>query len=102
VIGRQRPGTADGTCFVTLEDEHGAVNVIIWGRDFDRWRATVVAARFLLVDATIERQGAVVHAIARAVSAVRPAADTFSDDRGAAPAAAQAQLAFPFAARNFH
>ena len=46
LIGRQRPGTADGTCFVTLEDEFGMVNVIVWGRDFDRWRQTVVTSTF--------------------------------------------------------
>jgi error-prone DNA polymerase len=86
VIGRQRPGTADGTCFVTLEDEHGMVNVIVWGRDFDRWRQTVVTAQFLLVDGVIERQGIVVHMIAHKVTAVSPAH--------------QAEL--PFKSRDFH
>jgi error-prone DNA polymerase len=100
VTGRQRPGTADGTCFVTLEDEHGQINVIIWGRDFDRWRSTVVGAQFLLVDAVVERQGIVVHAIARAVRTITPSTETFSardDDNRAATT----QLAFPFEARSF-
>jgi error-prone DNA polymerase len=103
VTGRQRPGTADGTCFVTLEDEHGQVNVIVWGRDFDRWRTTIVGARFLLVDAVIERQGIVVHAIARAVAAVTPSAHAFGVAGGVVEAAgpAGAQLALPFASRDF-
>ena len=101
VTGRQRPGTADGTCFVTLEDEHGQVNVIIWGRDFDRWRTTVVGARFLLVDAVVERQGLVVHAIARAVAAVTPSADAVGRRGEADAPASAAQLAFPFEARSF-
>jgi len=103
VTGRQRPGTADGTCFVTLEDEHGSVNVIVWGRDFDRWRTTIVSARFLLVDAVIERQGAVVHAIALAVAAVTPSADAFGrpvDDRADAGVGLD-QLALPFSSRDF-
>jgi error-prone DNA polymerase len=88
VIGRQRPGTADGTCFVTLEDEHGLVNVVVWGRDFDRWRHTVVTATFLLVDGVIEREGLVVHLISHAVRSVRPRLDT--------------QMRLPFASRDFH
>ncbi len=105
VIGRQRPGTADGTCFVTLEDEHGHVNVIVWGRDFDRWRSTVVNAHFLLVDGVIERQadgarpearsGHVVHLIAHAVTDVRPKRGTFGGQ-------GRAQLELPFASRDFH
>ena len=97
VIGRQRPGTSDGTCFVTLEDEHGHVNVIVWGRDFDRWRATVVNAQFLLVDGVVERQGLVVHLIAHGVTAVRPRHGTFGGG-----ADARAQLELPFASRGFH
>jgi error-prone DNA polymerase len=104
VIGRQRPGTADGTCFVTLEDEHGTVNVVVWGRDFDRWRSTVVTARFLLVDAVIERQGIVVHAIARAVHAITPTESTFGGGATGEPTSSkgEAQLDFPFVARSFH
>jgi error-prone DNA polymerase len=94
VIGRQRPGTADGTCFVTLEDEHGMVNVIVWGRDFDRWRQTVVTAQFLLVDGVIERQGIVVHMIAKRVQAVR------QSELDATGRAHQEEL--PFKSRDFH
>ncbi len=100
VIGRQRPGTADGTCFLTLEDEHGSANVIVWGRDFERWRTTIVSARFLLVDSVVERQGRVVHAIARGVAAVTPSADAFG--RVVDEQAVGAQLSLPFSSRNFH
>jgi error-prone DNA polymerase len=92
VIGRQRPGTADGTCFVTLEDEHGMVNVIVWGRDFDRWRQTVVTAQFLLVDGVIERQGLVVHMIAQRVQAVSA---SMGEEHGR-------QEELPFKSRDFH
>jgi error-prone DNA polymerase len=96
VIGRQRPGTADGTCFVTLEDETGMVNVVVWGRDFDRWHATVVASSFLLFRGKIERKDGVVHVIAEDVAAV--GADLDGDVEGAG----DVQLEFPFNARSFH
>ena len=99
VIGRQRPGTADGTCFVTLEDEYGMVNVIVWGRDFERQRSIIVTNQFLLIDAVIERKGLVVHAIARAVMGISPQAGTFD---GGSREGKDAQLAFPFDGRNFH
>jgi error-prone DNA polymerase len=92
VIGRQRPGTADGTCFVTLEDETGLVNVIVWGRDFDAWRATVVTCSFLLFEGEVERQGLVVHLIAKAVTGIT------ARMRQEGPV----QLGFPFKSRSFH
>jgi error-prone DNA polymerase len=98
VIGRQRPGTADGTCFLTLEDEYGMVNVVVWGRDFERQRVVIVTSRFVVVEAVIEREGLVVHAIARAVVGVSPRDGALW--RGALDER-EGQLAFPFAGRNF-
>ncbi|HEY1099220.1 MAG TPA: OB-fold nucleic acid binding domain-containing protein [Myxococcota bacterium] len=99
VIGRQRPGTADGTCFVTLEDEYGHINVIVWGREYERWRGTIVTNQFLLVDASIEREGQVIHAIARGVAGVSGRALARVDDRGGV---GRAQGELPFASRDFH
>lgn len=75
VTGRQRPGTADGTCFVTLEDETGMSNVVVWGRDFERWRTAIVTSPFLAVEGVVEREGIVVHFIAKAVHGFRPQAN---------------------------
>ncbi|MCP4502786.1 MAG: DNA polymerase III subunit alpha [Deltaproteobacteria bacterium] len=75
VTGRQRPGTADGTCFVTLEDESGMGNVVVWGRDFDEWRLQVVTSPFLVVDGVIERNGRVIHIIAKGVIGVHAFCD---------------------------
>jgi error-prone DNA polymerase len=96
VIGRQRPGTADGTCFVTLEDEGGMVNVVVWGRDFDTWRTAIVTSTFLLFRGRIEKQGAVVHLIADGAHAV-----TTQMVEGEKSQQAH-QLGFPFQARSFH
>ncbi len=50
VIMRQRPGSASGTMFVTLEDETGPVNVIVWSSLVEEWREVVLRARLLVVE----------------------------------------------------
>jgi len=87
VIGRQRPGTADGTCFVTLEDETGLVNVVVWGRDFEAWRLAIVTSSFLRVTGRVEREGIVVHLIADGVEKILASAD---------------DEPFPYRSRDFH
>jgi error-prone DNA polymerase len=64
VIGRQRPDTASGVVFVTLEDETGATNVIVWRDLGDRQRRELLGSRLLAVYGRVEREGEVVHLIA--------------------------------------
>ena len=64
VIGRQRPDTASGVVFVTVEDETGALNVIVWRDLGDRQRRELLGARLLGVYGKVEREGAVVHVLA--------------------------------------
>ena len=64
VITRQRPGTASGVVFLTLEDETGVSNVVIWRRVFERFRRAVMGGRLLRVTGRLEREGIVVHLIA--------------------------------------
>jgi error-prone DNA polymerase len=64
VINRQRPGTASGVIFLTLEDETGHVNVVVWNRTAVRQRRPLLAARLLEVAGTLEREGPVIHLIA--------------------------------------
>jgi error-prone DNA polymerase len=64
VIGRQRPDTASGVVFVTIEDETGATNVIVWRDLGDRQRRELLGARLLGVYGKVEREGAVVHVLA--------------------------------------
>ncbi len=63
VIGRQRPDTASGVIFVTLEDETGAINVIVWRDLADRQRRELLGSRLLAVYGTVEREGEVVHVV---------------------------------------
>jgi error-prone DNA polymerase len=64
VIGRQRPDTASGVIFVTLEDESGCINVVVWRDLAQRQRRELLGSRLLGVYGTIEREGQVVHLIA--------------------------------------
>jgi error-prone DNA polymerase len=59
VITRQRPGTAKGFVFLTLEDETGISNIIVRPDLFDRQRMTVIRQPFLLVDGVLQNQGGV-------------------------------------------
>jgi error-prone DNA polymerase len=65
VTCRQRPDTASGVVFVTLEDETGNINVVVWSRLVERQRRELLGARLLGVHGTIERDGEVVHLVAR-------------------------------------
>jgi error-prone DNA polymerase len=64
VIGRQRPDTASGVIFVTIEDETGATNVVVWRNLSERQRREVLGARLLAVYGRVEREGSIVHLIA--------------------------------------
>jgi error-prone DNA polymerase len=65
VLVRQRPGTASGVIFSTLEDETGVVNVIIWPKMFERYRRIVLGARLLGVRGQLQSEQNVIHVVAR-------------------------------------
>ena len=65
VITRQRPGTASGVIFLTLEDETGVSNVVVWPKIYERFRRIVMGARLLRVTGYLQREGIVVHLIAQ-------------------------------------
>jgi len=64
VLVRQRPGTAKGVIFLTLEDETGIVNVVVWPKVFERNRRVLMTAQFLAVRGKIQREGLVIHVVA--------------------------------------
>ncbi|MBV8593446.1 MAG: error-prone DNA polymerase, partial [Caulobacteraceae bacterium] len=64
VLIRQRPGTAKGIVFMTLEDETGSANAVIWRDIFIRNRRTVMTASFLVVHGRLQRAGEVIHVVA--------------------------------------
>ena len=64
VVGRQKPGTASGVIFLTLEDEFGMVNVVVWKDLGERQRRVLVDSQLLRIDGRLEMQHDVVHLIA--------------------------------------
>ena len=65
VTGKQRPGTASGVIFLTLEDETGNSNIVIWKSVQQRCRQALLKAQLLMVKGVIETDGEVVHIIAQ-------------------------------------
>ena len=65
VITKQRPGTASGVTFVTLEDESGYVNLIVWKQVAERYRAALLNSRLMGVSGELQIEGEVIHVIAR-------------------------------------
>ena len=65
VITRQHPMSAGGTVFITVEDEHGTANLIVWQSLTERYRREVLGARLLTVDGELQKEGDVIHIVAR-------------------------------------
>jgi len=64
VTGRQRPGTASGVLFLTLEDETGNINVVVWRDRQERFRRALLSGQLLLVKGVMESRDSVIHVIA--------------------------------------
>ena len=64
VTGRQMPGTAKGTVFITLEDAHYSLNVIVWPAIVRAYRAALLGSHLLGVSGRIQKQGKIIHLIA--------------------------------------
>lgn len=65
ILVRQRPGSAKGVMFMTIKDETGVANVVIWEKVFERFRRVVLGAGMIGIKGRIQREGEVVHVIAR-------------------------------------
>jgi len=63
VLVRQRPGTAKGVIFITLEDESGIANLVVWQDIFERYRRVVLGAKLLGVTGRVQREGRVIHVV---------------------------------------
>ncbi|MFN3209114.1 MAG: OB-fold nucleic acid binding domain-containing protein [Roseovarius sp.] len=82
VILRQRPGTAKGVIFLTLEDETGVVNIVVWRALYEAYRRAVISGRLLRVTGRIQRQSDVVHLVAEQVEDISPLLDRLVDVPG--------------------
>jgi error-prone DNA polymerase len=65
VLVRQRPGSAKGVMFITLEDESGVANLVVWPNVFEKNRRTILSAGMIAVYGRVQREGEVVHLVAQ-------------------------------------
>ena len=82
VLVRQRPGTAKGVIFMTLEDEAGIANIIVWPKAFERLRAIVLGARFVAVAGKLQNEAGVIHVIAERMEDLTPMLGLLSEESG--------------------
>ena len=72
VLVRQRPGSAKGVIFITLEDEVGIANVVVWPDVFERYRKLVLTASLLAVEGKVQKEGIVIHLVAERLIDLTP------------------------------
>jgi error-prone DNA polymerase len=72
IILRQRPGTAKGVIFMTIEDETAIANIIVWPKAFERFRAVVLGARLVAVSGPLQAESGVIHVVAEKVEDMTP------------------------------
>lgn len=65
ILVRQRPGTASGICFITLEDETGTMNLVVFQKLFDEYRKEIIQSKLLLVEGKLQKEGEVIHVIVK-------------------------------------
>jgi error-prone DNA polymerase len=90
VLVRQRPGTAKGVIFITLEDETGTANVIVWPAKFETFRRQVLTGRMLRITGRLQREGQVIHIVADRIEDLSDMLDSLDDIGRIDPAVAHA------------
>lgn len=85
VLVRQRPGSAKGVMFITLEDETGIANLVVWPQVFEQHRRTVLSAGMIAVSGRIQREGEVVHLVARKISDLSAELASIGEREGSFP-----------------
>ena len=108
VLVRQKPGSANGVMFITLEDETGVANLVVWPKLFEKLRRVILTSRLMAVDGRLQREGEVAHLIVYQVHDLTDALDSLG--RAETPGPAPRDLYSPDMslkrlrqkARNFH
>ncbi|MDQ6434137.1 error-prone DNA polymerase [Mesorhizobium sp. LHD-90] len=80
VLVRQRPGSAKGVIFMTVEDETGIANIIVWRKIFQRFRPIVLGARFVRVKGRLQSESDVIHVVADSLEDLTPWLGTLSEE----------------------
>jgi error-prone DNA polymerase len=85
VLVRQRPGTAKGICFITVEDECGTANLVVFEKLFNQYRNEILQSRLLMVEGKLQKEGEVVHVIVQRCYNLTPLLSLLSSDNKTFP-----------------
>jgi error-prone DNA polymerase len=94
VLIRQRPGSANGVVFITIEDETGIANLIVWPAILERFRRAALGATLLRCTGKLQREESVIHVVADRLEDMTPRLNTLRDHTGDAVAPRPAPTAF--------
>jgi error-prone DNA polymerase len=83
VLIRQRPGSANGVVFITIEDETGIANLIVWPQILERFRRAALGATLLRCTGKLQREESVIHVVADRLADMTPRLNTLRDRTGA-------------------
>ena len=95
VLVRQKPGSAKGVMFITIEDETGVANLVIWPSLYERQRRIILAAGMIGVQGRVQREGEVVHLVANQLTDLSAELAGVGEPRRRLPAAARARRRIP-------
>ncbi|MBX3520997.1 MAG: error-prone DNA polymerase [Xanthobacteraceae bacterium] len=95
VLVRQRPGTAKGVVFMTIEDETGIANIVIWQKVFERYRKEIMGARLVLIEGRIQRADGVTHLVAERFEDRSSELNRLSEWKGEVPLARTDEVSRP-------
>jgi error-prone DNA polymerase len=103
VLVRQRPGTAKGVIFMTLEDETGIANTIVWARAFEQFRPIVIGARLVSVTGPVQSASGVIHVVVEDIRDLTPLLSRLAEAHGSLHALAHGdQVRRPIIERHRH
>jgi DNA polymerase III alpha subunit len=77
---RQRPGSANGVIFMTIEDETAIANIIVWPKTFERFRPIILGARYVAVRGELQQESGVIHVVARRIEDLTPLLARLTED----------------------
>lgn len=104
VLIRQRPGTAKGVCFITLEDESGVANLVVWPKVMERFRKIIMTARVMDVRGVVQTDGNVIHVVVHELrdksDVLLRLADNPAEELTSIPLAHADEVRRPMPARN--
>ena len=95
VLVRQRPGSAKGVIFMTLEDETGTVNIVVWPNILEKYRPAVLGARLAMVRGRVQRAGEIVHLVAAHLEDLTHWLDLLTPEQGVTPQGGKGLAAAP-------